>query len=300
MPTCPERARRIAKCGSLLSSVLPMAASRISSARCAGRSRHYRLHPRLSHRQRCTRWGQPEGGIHDAGPNPFHHCDNCLGRLALRSAHDRVRRDGPRHPDVKQLRPSGAVYVDTKHNGLNQPIMISSRIEAARVLPALLRHAWPPHQRAKPGRHHPRDGITGSSLLDEDESGTPRLLRSDALGRLVQVTEAATSLQTAPMPTGRPPAAHLSMAVLRLSYSYDALGNLLALNQPGASGETPRNRNFTYDALSRLSTSTNPETGRSVTACGRTAAALAAMTLMATCFTRRMLVGRSWRIITTR
>jgi YD repeat-containing protein len=45
-------------------------------------------------------------------------------------------------------------------------------------------------------------------------------------------------------------------------YLYDVLGNLTRVKQVGIAGETPRTfRNFTYDAMSRLVTSANPETG---------------------------------------
>ena len=43
-------------------------------------------------------------------------------------------------------------------------------------------------------------------------------------------------------------------------YTYDALGNLLRVNQNG-DGTAPRIRSFTYDSLSRLLTATNPESG---------------------------------------
>jgi YD repeat-containing protein len=44
-------------------------------------------------------------------------------------------------------------------------------------------------------------------------------------------------------------------------YAYDAQDNLRTVNQLGLSGETARARSFVYDSLSRLTSSTNPETG---------------------------------------
>ncbi|HWZ41886.1 MAG TPA: RHS repeat-associated core domain-containing protein [Candidatus Saccharimonadales bacterium] len=44
-------------------------------------------------------------------------------------------------------------------------------------------------------------------------------------------------------------------------YSYDALGDLLSVNQIG-DGTAPRVRNFTYDSLGRLLTAINPESGK--------------------------------------
>ena len=57
---------------------------------------------------------------------------------------------------------------------------------------------------------------------------------------------------------------------LQTDYNYDALGNLLSVNQNGASGETAHNRSFTYDSLSRLLCSSNPES--SVNSCPSSAA----------------------------
>jgi YD repeat-containing protein len=44
-------------------------------------------------------------------------------------------------------------------------------------------------------------------------------------------------------------------------YSYDALGNLLSVNQKGDGSQAARVRNFTYDSLSSLLTANNPESG---------------------------------------
>jgi YD repeat-containing protein len=49
---------------------------------------------------------------------------------------------------------------------------------------------------------------------------------------------------------------------LTTNYRYDALSNLLSVSQLGnSSSDTPRTRTFTYDSLSRLIQSYNPETG---------------------------------------
>ena len=79
-----------------------------------------------------------------------------------------------------------------------------------------------------------------STFYDEVRNGWQR--KSDAWGRLTNVTEPGN------LPT---------------NYSYDALGNLLTVNQLGnsANGEVPRIRSFVYDSLSRLTSASNPETG---------------------------------------
>jgi YD repeat-containing protein len=81
---------------------------------------------------------------------------------------------------------------------------------------------------------------SGNVTTSIDEAGNSWKRTSDAFGRLTNVTE----------PGGQ-----------QTNYGYDVLGNLLSSNQLGVAGDTPRTRNFTYDSLSRLLTSTNPETG---------------------------------------
>lgn len=80
----------------------------------------------------------------------------------------------------------------------------------------------------------------GNSVLFTDEAQNTWMHTSDALGRLTNVMEPGA---------------------LSTGYSYDTLGNLTGVLQSGTTGETSRTRSFTYDELSRLITSTNPETG---------------------------------------
>jgi RHS repeat-associated protein len=82
---------------------------------------------------------------------------------------------------------------------------------------------------------------SGNTATSYDESLNSWKRTSDALGRMTNVVESG-NLQT--------------------GYSYDALGNLRAVNQFGnGSTDTPRTRRFSYDSLSRLIQSYNPETG---------------------------------------
>jgi len=78
-----------------------------------------------------------------------------------------------------------------------------------------------------------------------DQTGKSRESVSDSLGRLTQIFEDPAGLN------------------FETDYTYDALGNLLTVNQKGGSTNSSlwRTRTFTYDSLSRLLTSNNPEVG---------------------------------------
>ncbi|MES2394026.1 MAG: RHS repeat-associated core domain-containing protein [Acidobacteriota bacterium] len=80
-------------------------------------------------------------------------------------------------------------------------------------------------------------------ITTTDEAGKTRSLCSDALERLASVVEDPGGLN---LPT---------------TYSYTATGDLKKVTQFGNSSDVARTRSFTYDGLSRLVTSTNPETG---------------------------------------
>jgi YD repeat-containing protein len=73
-----------------------------------------------------------------------------------------------------------------------------------------------------------------------DQVGRQRKTQLDGLGRLISVTEQDPS-------TGS--------LTLTTTYSYDALDNLIQVNQGG------QIRTFSYDALSRLTSQTTPEAG---------------------------------------
>jgi RHS repeat-associated protein len=99
---------------------------------------------------------------------------------------------------------------------------------------------------------------TGNCTTVTDESQKARKSCSDALGRLSQVFEDPGS------------SPHLNYET---DYAYDALGNLLTVNQKGGSTNAAywRTRTFAYDGLSRLTSSINPESN-TVPATGATIA----------------------------
>ena len=86
----------------------------------------------------------------------------------------------------------------------------------------------------------------GNTTTFQDEAGSRWSRSTDGLGRLVKVLEPSSSSRSPSIET---------------DYGYDALDNLLSVNQKGASGETAHTRAFTYDSLSRLVQAYNPESG---------------------------------------
>lgn len=96
------------------------------------------------------------------------------------------------------------------------------------------------------------DGSTATTTYNDnqttvtDEAGKKRTSQVDGLGRLTTVWEDPNSLN------------------YETDYQYDTLGNLLRVDQKGTSPTDSskwRTRTFTYDSLSRLLTSNNPERG---------------------------------------
>jgi len=93
----------------------------------------------------------------------------------------------------------------------------------------------------------PKGTPTGTWTDSSDERGNHWQRSSDTFGNLAWVVEPNGTTQTPSMET---------------DYTYDGQRNLLSVKQKGnGTTDTPVNRSFVYDSLSRLKTSTNPETG---------------------------------------
>ena len=86
-----------------------------------------------------------------------------------------------------------------------------------------------------------------------DEDNSHWQWTSDSLGRLT------TTKENDPAGSGT--------LTLVTNYTYDLLGDLLSVNQNGASGDTARVRTFAYDGLSRLTNACNPESIASGSSC---------------------------------
>jgi RHS repeat-associated protein len=99
----------------------------------------------------------------------------------------------------------------------------------------------------------------GARVLVTDQAGKQRLSRTDGLGRLTdvwEITPSDSATEAVPFPS------HPEVAAgYRTTYSYDALDNLIAVNQRVSTDGTLQTRSFVYDGLKRLTSATNPESG---------------------------------------
>jgi len=89
----------------------------------------------------------------------------------------------------------------------------------------------------------------GSVVTFTDELSNQWQRTSDAFGRITSVLE---------------PSATSSSPTMETDYTYDGFGNLWNVSQTGGTGSSASyvTRSFTYDGLSRLLTSSNPESGQ--------------------------------------
>ena len=142
--------------------------------------------------------------------------------------------------------PNGTVYVDTQYDGDGRAFKVSNPYRSGdteywttKLFDGIGRSAGVLNQ----------DGsatsitYTGNTTLSTDEVKNKRRSTNDALGRLTYIWEDPSGVN------------------FETDYQYDALGNLLNVNQKGKSGDVARQRVFTYDSLSRLLTTSNPESG---------------------------------------
>ncbi len=155
--------------------------------------------------------------------------------------------DGMGHVTQTQLTtdPSGTDYTDTVYDGTGQVYSVSnphssqtlsSDGSTTYVRDALGRITT----QTQPDTSTQTYTYAGNIITFVDEVSNTWKRTSDALGRLTQVVEPGN---------------------LETDYGYDGLDNLTSSVQHGTASESARSRNFSYDSLSRLVTSTNPETG---------------------------------------
>jgi YD repeat-containing protein len=150
---------------------------------------------------------------------------------------------------IVQSAPGGAIDVTKQYDGFDRVVKVSN--------PYLVGSSpvWTTSHYDAAGRVYEEDepdGISkktwtfsGPVTTATDESGKSTQSTVDLLGRVVQVMEPTSTNPTPSIPT---------------QYTYD-LNGLRSVYQQGDGSVPARSRSFTYDSLSRLILSTNPETG---------------------------------------
>jgi RHS repeat-associated protein len=160
--------------------------------------------------------------------------------------------------------PGGTTYIDTTYDALGRVKTVSNpHRSASSPTDGITTYVYdilnricvvvPPDGTAVSGNNCPatqpsNDVFTvysGNTTTVTDQAGKSRQSISDGLGRLTQVFEDPAVLN------------------YETDYTYDALGNLLTVNQKGGTTDTTkwRTRTFTYSSLSQLLTASNPESG---------------------------------------
>lgn len=177
-------------------------------------------------------------------------------------------RDGLGHVKQTQLTsdPQGTVYTDTSYDGLGRVYTVSNPYRSGTDLTTTLGTSTyfydalgrkclevPPDGTLPTGgvcsSAQPANDLmttySGNATTVTDQTNRSRKSVTDGLGRLTQIFEDPTGLN------------------YETDYAYDALGNLLTVNQKGGATNSAnwRTRTFTYDSLSRMLTSNNPEVG---------------------------------------
>jgi RHS repeat-associated protein len=219
---------------------------------------------------RQTEVDYPDGGVTKTFYNDTASPPNVqVNRLMDNSSHwltSQTNLDGVGRPIQKSLTsdPGGTVFTDTIYDVLGRVASVSN-----------------PHRSIS----NPTDGTTGftydalgrplvitnpdsttrnftytqraSKIVDEGNGSynVTHIYQNDGLGRLKNVCEVSGTTQansTSPSACGL----DISGTGFLTTYSYDPLGNLSTVAQPGIS-----NRTYAYDGLSRLTQEVNPESG---------------------------------------
>jgi RHS repeat-associated protein len=216
---------------------------------------------------RPTQTSFPDGGqmtnsYSDAAPSPSVTISKLIDSTASVYLNSTTVMDGVGHVVQTQLTsdPDGTDYVDTTYDGLGRVYTSSNpHRSSAWTTDGATASTYDSLGRTtnvvKPDGSAVTASYTGNLTTMTDEVGNQRTSRADALGRLTTIWEA-------PNNTGYN---------YETDYQYDALSNLLcavqkatdttAFSSCASAPSTWRPRSFTYDSLSRLTASTNPESG---------------------------------------
>ena len=218
---------------------------------------------------RLTETDFPDGGVttqsyNDAPYNPSTPSPSTTTTKKINSSANLVTLvalDGLGHTIRSEITsdPQGTVYTDTAYDGLGRVYTISNPYRSGTdptTSSGTTTYAYDALNR-KTSVTYPDNAVLttaycGASTLVTDPASRWRRSRTDGLGRLVEVDEpnaiGATVNSNGCPGTGEP--------VWVTSHTVDTLGNLKQVVQNGS-----HTRTFTYDLLSRLLTSSNPEVG---------------------------------------
>ena len=144
--------------------------------------------------------------------------------------------------------PSGTDLVDTAYNGMGGVYTVSNpyRGTSSQLTTFTYDGLGRLTLAQNPDQSSRSVSYLGNTSTSCDEASRCSQQTHDVFGNLTKVVEAgASGTATGPNTT----------------YTYDLLGNLSTVTQNGNSGDTARSRSFSYDSLSRLIKSTNPESG---------------------------------------
>ena len=209
---------------------------------------------------RLTNTAYPDGGnvaitYNDAGPDPTVTQATLLNAATGVTKTTETIGDGAWHPitTLDTSDPDGTIEVDTSYDGNGRVYTVSNPYRGNNPSYAITTTVYDSlgrlTQRINPDQQ--QSSVTyqfnGNAVTYTDEVGNQWTRTSDALGRLIQVFEPSGTSQSPTLPT---------------NYVYDALGNLLSVNQVGSGSNLdgpPRNRSFAYNSLGRLIAAYNPE-----------------------------------------
>lgn len=194
--------------------------------------------------------GQTTASYSDAGPNPSTTISTAMGSGMLTT---KTVMDARGRPVQTQLvtDPQGTNYADTVYDGLGLVYKSSNPYRSSSdptygLTTSTYDALGRPTSVVAPDSGTSTWLYPGKVITVSDPAGAHWNRTTNFLGELTNVAELGTSS---------------SPLNLQTAYTYDGLGNLTSALQYGASGETARSRSFSYNSLSQLFLSNNPETG---------------------------------------
>ena len=161
--------------------------------------------------------------------------------------------------------PSGTDYTATTYDGLGQPYTVTNPYRSTSdPTYGLTTYTYDALGRTTQITHPDGSKIstsyTGRAADGTDEGngtkGVQRISQTDGLGRMVSVCEVSSATQLGSSGTPVACGQDIGATGFLTTYQYDALDNLLQVNQ-GSLGA----RTFAYNSLSELTTATHPEAG---------------------------------------